>query len=460
MSVIVIYAIVACIFHVAFVHADYECLCNYNVEIPVFSKASSTGQVIGYLYEFDCKAIYAKTAKDSKFKPVQFENQVGYIENGNGLQVQICQGNVPTDDLVKTTTVSVESTTSTTTEATTIANQQTNKTTPKPMVTDNLTSTVKGTTIQVPTISIQNTTVRASSQPTGAVVVVANGNITVLTHQSSDNTTHDNNSTTHSTFSSNVTSSSTTILPTVPVSSTSNISITTSQAARTSSTTIPMQPFIANSTSTPISATSTTTTPLPSTTRVTTMTPTTPTTTPTTTTPSTTPTTTTPTTTFTTTTKRATTTAPKPSCPNGWIMYQTSCYLLHTNNRVHWGDANRDCVSKSSHLAIIETADEFNFLKQQLTNHINIHNGDDSETSAWVAGRDDRNEGHWEWYDGFTNTYKPFTYTHWGQDEPDAGEGEHEEDCMTMVGEKGFIWADYSCNENSIMFVSSRLYHL
>ncbi|XP_053381813.1 aggrecan core protein-like [Mercenaria mercenaria] len=449
---IVIYAIVSCIFQVAFVNADYECLCNYNVEIPVFSKASSTGQVIGYLYEFDCKAIYANSAKDSKFQPVQFENQVGYIENGNGSSSNLPGKSVPTDDLVKTTTVSVESTTSTTTEAATIANQQTNKTTPMPMVTDNLTSTVKGTTIQVPTISIQNRTVTSSSQPTGAVVVVANGNITVLTHQSSDNTTHDN-STTHSTFSSNVTSTSATIFSTIPVSSTSNMPITTSQAARTSSTTIPMQPFMANTTSTPISTASTTTTPPPSTTRVTMMTPTTPTTTFTTTMPittstTTTPTTTTPTTTFTTTTKRVTTTAPKPSCPNGWIMYQTSCYLLHTNNRVHWGDANCDCVSKSSHLTIIETADEFNFLKQQLTHHINIHNGDDSETSAWVAGRDDRIEGHWEWYDGFTNTYKPFTYTHWGQDEPDAGEGEHEEDCMTMVGEKGFIWADYSCNEN------------
>ena len=38
-----------------------------------------------------------------------------------------------------------------------------------------------------------------------------------------------------------------------------------------------------------------------------------------------------------------------------------------------------------------------------------------------MAGRDDRKEGNWEWFDGLTNTYKPFTYTHWGNDEPDAG---------------------------------------
>ncbi|XP_053382574.1 C-type lectin domain family 7 member A-like isoform X2 [Mercenaria mercenaria] len=139
---------------------------------------------------------------------------------------------------------------------------------------------------------------------------------------------------------------------------------------------------------------------------------------------------------------------PQPSCPNGWIMHGYSCYLFHTNSRRHWSDANRDCVSSASHLVIIETADEFIFLKSQLDLRIDTHYQDSSDTSVWGAGRDNRYEGHWEWYDGFTNTYKPFTYTHWGHDEPDAGEGEHEEDCLAMVGNKGFIWADISCNEN------------
>lgn len=46
---------------------------------------------------------------------------------------------------------------------------------------------------------------------------------------------------------------------------------------------------------------------------------------------------------------------------------------------------------------------------------------DSSDSSAWVAGTDRNNEGTWEWYDGLTNTYKPYTYTHWSSDEPDAG---------------------------------------
>ena len=42
--------------------------------------------------------------------------------------------------------------------------------------------------------------------------------------------------------------------------------------------------------------------------------------------------------------------------------------------------------------------------------------------SAWIAGRDNNNEGTWEWYNGLTDTYKQLTYTKWGNNEPDAGE--------------------------------------
>lgn len=122
--------------------------------------------------------------------------------------------------------------------------------------------------------------------------------------------------------------------------------------------------------------------------------------------------------------------------------------MFQTNHRSQWHEANNDCVSKSSHLAIVENVDEFNFLKQHLDHLIDTHIHDGSDSSAWVSGRDDRQEGHWEWFNGLTNTYKPFTFTHWKSDEPDAGGNEHEEDCMTMVGNQGFQWADYSCNEH------------
>jgi hypothetical protein len=49
---------------------------------------------------------------------------------------------------------------------------------------------------------------------------------------------------------------------------------------------------------------------------------------------------------------------------------------------------------------------------------LDIHSHADS---AWLAGRDNNNEGTWEWYDGLTDTYRQFTYTHWGNNEPDSG---------------------------------------
>ncbi|KAL4233203.1 hypothetical protein ACF0H5_007887 [Mactra antiquata] len=218
-------------------------------------------------------------------------------------------------------------------------------------------------------------------------------------------------------------------------------SVNTATSTPTTTTTTP-QPTTTTTTPQPTTTTTaTTTTPQPTTT---TPQPTTTTPQPTTTTPK--PTTTTPQ--PTTTTPKPTTTIPPPSCPGGWIMHGNSCYLFGTNNRMHWGNANTLCKQQSSHLAIIDTDGEHNFLKQQLSQRIdpNIHDGSDS--AAWIAGSDNDNEGTWMWFNGLTNTRSQITYTHWRPGQPDAGDHNHDEDCMCMVGKEGFEWEDYSCSEN------------
>ena len=45
---------------------------------------------------------------------------------------------------------------------------------------------------------------------------------------------------------------------------------------------------------------------------------------------------------------------------------------------------------------------------------------DNSDTSAWTGGGDKNREGHWEWYDSYTKTYKNIIYMKWGHSEPNS----------------------------------------
>ena len=68
---------------VTFTAADYECLCNYQVEKPIYSTADTKGPHVGSLYEFDCKPTYQTAPTPPNWKAVQFEKQVfGFIQHG------------------------------------------------------------------------------------------------------------------------------------------------------------------------------------------------------------------------------------------------------------------------------------------------------------------------------------------------------------------------------------------
>ena len=57
--------------------ADYECVCNYNVENPVFPTPNEGGTPIGYLYEFDCKALVVQGGNAPPgYMKIAFEHQV------------------------------------------------------------------------------------------------------------------------------------------------------------------------------------------------------------------------------------------------------------------------------------------------------------------------------------------------------------------------------------------------
>ena len=73
---------------ITFTTADYDCLCNYNVELSAYSDTTKRAMVIAYLYEFDCKPTY-KAKQDKGWQAIQINNQVLHVTGK--LRPQTCQ---------------------------------------------------------------------------------------------------------------------------------------------------------------------------------------------------------------------------------------------------------------------------------------------------------------------------------------------------------------------------------
>ena len=70
------------------------------------------------------------------------------------------------------------------------------------------------------------------------------------------------------------------------------------------------------------------------------------------------------------------------------------------------------------------------------------HGGD---TATWTGGTDEVVENVWMWYGVDTRITG---YQNWYHGEPDSGDGEKDEDCLYLVGNKDFKWQDYSCSKD------------
>ena len=60
----------------AIVKSDYGCLCSYEVETKIYDAPSTQGNVIGFMYEFDCKPIVKVGNTDKTFETIGHEHQV------------------------------------------------------------------------------------------------------------------------------------------------------------------------------------------------------------------------------------------------------------------------------------------------------------------------------------------------------------------------------------------------
>ncbi|XP_043944456.1 asialoglycoprotein receptor 1-like [Protopterus annectens] len=74
-------------------------------------------------------------------------------------------------------------------------------------------------------------------------------------------------------------------------------------------------------------------------------------------------------------------------CPKGWIFFK-NCYTF-SNKKDTWKNAKEYCEQKKSHLVVINTGPEQDFLSREMT-----------EPLYWIGLTDQGQEGKWRWVDG------------------------------------------------------------
>ncbi|XP_054317743.1 C-type lectin domain family 17, member A isoform X3 [Pongo pygmaeus] len=112
------------------------------------------------------------------------------------------------------------------------------------------------------------------------------------------------------------------------------------------------------------------------------------------------------------------------TCPEGWLPFEGKCYYFSPSTK-SWDEARMFCQENYSHLVIINSFAEHNFVAK-------AHG---SPRVYWLGLNDRAQEGDWRWLDG-----SPVTLSFWEPEEPN---NIHDEDCATM--NKGGTWNDLSC---------------
>ncbi|XP_018429119.1 PREDICTED: hepatic lectin-like [Nanorana parkeri] len=116
------------------------------------------------------------------------------------------------------------------------------------------------------------------------------------------------------------------------------------------------------------------------------------------------------------------------SCENGWVEFEGHCYFF-SGFELNWAQAEMICLNRGSHLVIINSQAEQNFLQSKTNRRY-----------YWIGLTDLETEGTFKWIDG-----TGLSYTSWRNGEPNDGLGK--EDCAHLFSEGK--WNDYPCNSNS-----------
>ncbi|XP_069858271.1 C-type lectin domain family 17, member A isoform X2 [Dipodomys merriami] len=112
------------------------------------------------------------------------------------------------------------------------------------------------------------------------------------------------------------------------------------------------------------------------------------------------------------------------TCPDGWLPFEDKCYFF-SSTTASWDEARSFCQESYSHLVIVNSFAEHNFISR-------AHG---SPRVYWLGLSDKDREGEWRWLDG-----SRVTLSFWDPQEPNNS---HEEDCASM--NRGGSWNDLSC---------------
>ncbi|XP_031440630.1 C-type lectin domain family 4 member E-like [Clupea harengus] len=97
----------------------------------------------------------------------------------------------------------------------------------------------------------------------------------------------------------------------------------------------------------------------------------------------------------------------KAACADDWEYFDGSCYHFSTDV-MNWTESRDACVTMGGHLVIINSQQEWEFLKTKGEGH-------------WIGLTDVHEEDSWRWVDNTPLTYPKF----WGTNQPDNyGDGE------------------------------------
>ncbi|XP_067877116.1 asialoglycoprotein receptor 1-like [Heterodontus francisci] len=119
---------------------------------------------------------------------------------------------------------------------------------------------------------------------------------------------------------------------------------------------------------------------------------------------------------------------PRFECPDQWTLFRQKCYYFSPNVE-DWTSSQRFCSSKMSNLAVIDTAEEQGFLKEEI-----------KLTRYWIGLNESDTKGEWVWVDG---TDYASTQTFWAPGEPkDIGSYEG---CVGMKSDGK--WNVHSCSQ-------------
>ncbi|XP_037363827.1 C-type lectin domain family 17, member A [Talpa occidentalis] len=116
------------------------------------------------------------------------------------------------------------------------------------------------------------------------------------------------------------------------------------------------------------------------------------------------------------------------TCPDGWLPFEGKCYYFSQVTK-SWEEARKFCQENYSHLVIISSFAEQNFVAK-------AHG---SPRVYWLGLSDRGQEKDWRWLDG-----SPVTLSFWEPQEPNNS---NEEDCGSM--NKGGTWNDLSCDKTT-----------